>query len=68
MIMPFFLFHQPVIIIIAFYVVQWEASILVKLLTVVLGSFVVSLGLYELLVRRIKPVQALFGMKPSKRV
>jgi glucan biosynthesis protein C len=67
MIMPFFLFHQPVIIIIAFYVVQWEAGILVKLLTVVLGSFVVSLGLYELLVRRIKPVQALFGMKPSKR-
>jgi surface polysaccharide O-acyltransferase-like enzyme len=62
MIMPFFLFHQPVIIAIAFYVVQWEAGLLVKLLTVVLGSFVVSLGLYEL-VRRIKPLAALFGAK-----
>lgn len=55
------------ILAIAFYVVQWEASILVKLLTVVFGSFVVTLGLYELLIRRIQPLRALFGMKPRKR-
>ena len=62
---PFFFFHQPVIIFIAFNVVQWEVSITVKLLVVVIGSFAVSLGLYELLVRRINPVRALFGMKPK---
>jgi hypothetical protein len=33
-------------------------------LVVVIGSFAVSLGTYELLVRRINPVRALFGMKP----
>jgi glucan biosynthesis protein C len=63
-IMPFFLFHQAVIIAIAYVVVQWDAGILPKLVVVVLGSFVVSLGLSELLVRRINPVRALFGMKP----
>jgi peptidoglycan/LPS O-acetylase OafA/YrhL len=63
---PFFFLHQPVILFVAFYAVQWDASILVKFLVVVVGSFAVSLGLYELLVRRINPVRALFGMKPRK--
>ena len=61
---PFFIVHQPVIIFIAFYVVQWEVGIPIKLLVVVIGSFIGSLGLYELLVRRVNPVRALFGMKP----
>jgi peptidoglycan/LPS O-acetylase OafA/YrhL len=69
---PIFMIHQPVIIFIAFYAVQWDTStmlgagvdLLIKLLVVVIGSFAVSLGLYELLVRRINPVRALFGMKP----
>ena len=72
--MPFYLFHQPVIIIIAFYVVQWDTSamfgtgigLLVKLLIVVSSSFAITLGLYELLARRIKPVRALFGIKSGK--
>lgn len=63
-IVPFFLLHQPVIIILAYYVVQWETSLSVKLLVVVLGSFVITLGLCELLIRRIEPARALFGMKP----
>ena len=62
--LPFFLLHQPVIVVIAFYVVQSDAGILPKLLTVVLSSFLVTLGLYELFIRRIKTVRALFGMKP----
>jgi peptidoglycan/LPS O-acetylase OafA/YrhL len=64
---PFFIVHQPVIIFIAFYVVQWEVDPLIKMLVVVIGSFAVSLGLYELLVRRINPVRALFGMQPRRR-
>jgi peptidoglycan/LPS O-acetylase OafA/YrhL len=63
---PFFFLHQPVIIFIAFNVVQWEVNLLIKLLVVVIGSFTISLGIYEFLVRRINPVRALFGMKPRK--
>ena len=65
---PFFMVHQPVIIFIAFHAVQWEVSLLIKLLVVVIGSFAGSLGLYELLVRRIKPVRMLLGMKPRGRI
>jgi peptidoglycan/LPS O-acetylase OafA/YrhL len=61
---PFFIVHQPVIIFIAFYAVQWAVDLTVKLLVVVIGSFAVTLGLYEFLVRRINPVRALLGMGP----
>jgi glucan biosynthesis protein C len=66
-VLPFFLLHQPVIIAIAFYVVQWDAGIPVKLVTVVLGSFVVTLAIYELVIRRIAPLRTLFGMKGQPR-
>ena len=61
--LPFFVLHQPVIILIAFVVVQWNADILVKLPVVVLSSFAVTIGLYELIVRRINALRLVFGMK-----
>jgi peptidoglycan/LPS O-acetylase OafA/YrhL len=64
---PFFIVHQPVIIFIAFYAVQWEVHLLIKLLVVVIGSFAGSLGLYEFLIRRINPVRALLGMQAKKK-
>jgi len=64
LIMPFYVFHQPPIVLVAFYVVQWEAGVWVKLGAVVLGSFIITLGLCEGIVRRFKPARALFGMKP----
>jgi glucan biosynthesis protein C len=64
--LPFFVIHQPVIIVIAFFVVQWNTGIPLKLITIVSGSFAFSIGMYELVVRRISPLRAMFGMK-SKR-
>jgi peptidoglycan/LPS O-acetylase OafA/YrhL len=69
--LPFYLFHQPVIVAIAFYAVQWNISaqlgagvdILVKQAIVVFGSFAVTLGLYEVFLRRIPAARALLGMK-----
>jgi glucan biosynthesis protein C len=66
-VLPFFLLHQPVIVVIAFYVVQWQVGIPVKLLTVVLGSFIVTLAIYELVIRKLGPLRTLFGMKARPR-
>jgi hypothetical protein len=62
-ILPFFIFHQPVIIILAYYAVEWQASLVVKLLFVAIGSFFVTLGIYEFLIRRITLLCYVFGMK-----
>jgi surface polysaccharide O-acyltransferase-like enzyme len=61
--LPFFVVHQPAILAVAYFVVQWEATIAIKLLVVVLGAFVVSIGLTELVIKRVGLLRALFGMK-----
>jgi len=64
--LPFFVLHQPVIIVIAFLVVQWNAGIWVKLPLVVLSSFLVTLGLYEFVVRRVRLLRLFFGIKTRR--
>jgi glucan biosynthesis protein C len=66
-ILPFYLLHQPVIIVIAFYVVQWDAGITLKLLVVVVGSLLVTLGLVELVIKRVGVLRGPFGMKALRR-
>ena len=65
-VMPFYLIHQPRIILLSFFVVQWEVDILVKLLIIVIASFTITLGLIELLIRPFRRVRVLFGMKPRR--
>jgi hypothetical protein len=66
-ILPFFVFHQPLIMVVAFYVVQWDAGIVPKLLVVVPVSFLLTIGVYELAIRPFEPMRALFGMKSRRR-
>ncbi len=64
---PFYILHQTVIVVIGFYVVGWTAAVLPKYLVIAACSLVVSLGLYDLLVRRTNVTRFLFGMKPLPR-
>ncbi len=66
-IMPFYLLHQPVIIVIAYFVVQWDVGLPTKMAVVVAGSFVATMALYEVLVRRVAPMRTLLGMKADRR-
>ena len=65
--MPFYLLHQPVIIVIAYFIVQLDIGLWVKLPIVVVGSLLVTLALVEPLIRPFRPMRRLFGMKPRKR-
>jgi surface polysaccharide O-acyltransferase-like enzyme len=64
-IVPFYVFHQPVIVAISFYVVQWQVGVTLKMLVIFFGSLAITLAIVEL-VRRIAPMRALFGMKPAR--
>jgi glucan biosynthesis protein C len=66
-IVPFYLVHQPVIVVLSYYVVQWNAALALKMLIVVVGSFAISVGLYEFIIKRIGILQPLFGMKARRR-
>lgn len=64
-VLPFFVLHQPVIIVVAYFVVQWNLGILPKLVTVVAGSLLLTLALYEFVIRRVGFLRTIFGMKTT---
>ena len=66
--MPFFVLHQAIIVVVAFFVVEWAAGIPVKLVAVLAGSFVLTAALSGLAVS-IPGVSTLLGVKrPRPRV
>jgi len=64
---PFYILHQTVIVLIAYVVVQWGVGIPLKYTLIAATSFVLTLAVYEVAVRRWGPVRLLFGMKPKRR-
>jgi len=54
-------------IVIAFFVVQWNAGIAQKLPVVVLASLLGTLGLVELVIKRIGVLRGLFGIKSRRQ-
>jgi glucan biosynthesis protein C len=65
LIVPFYVFHQPPIVLLAFFVIQWQAGVLIKLGALILGSFLIIIVFCEGIVRNLKPARVLFGMKPG---
>jgi glucan biosynthesis protein C len=62
-VLPFYLFHQTLILMVGFYVIRWNLGVVPKLLIVTAISFPLILGMYELFVRRFNAVRFLFGMR-----
>ena len=65
--LPFYIFHQTVIVVIGYYVVKWDMGIPGKFLIINVASFVAIVVLYDLLVKRINLMRFFFGMKPKKK-
>lgn len=64
---PFYILHQTVIVVIGFYVVRVEESILAKFLFTSTASLLATVALYEFCVRPYRITRFLFGMKPPRR-
>ena len=62
-VLPFYILHQTVIVIIAYFVVTWRIGIAGKLVFLIVASFVGSLAAYDLIVRRFRVTRFLFGMR-----
>jgi glucan biosynthesis protein C len=67
-VLPFYVLHESVIVTVAWVVVRWLAPLPVKYLSVVAASFILTLALYEGLVRRFQLTRFLFGMKPARPI
>ena len=63
--LPFYVLHMTPIVVIGFYVVQWDVNALVKYGVIVLATLGAVLVVYDIGVRRTRLTRFLFGMKPS---
>jgi peptidoglycan/LPS O-acetylase OafA/YrhL len=63
-VLPFYILHQPVLLSIGYFIVQWAIPDLAKWAIIFFSSFIVIMAVYEFVVRRINVMRFLFGMKP----
>ena len=63
MVLPFYILHQIVIVVVAYFVVQTGLAIPLKYSITAVLSFAVIVASYELIVRRIGIFRFLFGMR-----
>ncbi len=65
-VLPFYILHQTIILIIGFFIVQWSTGIALKYLVIALTSFIAIMAIYELLIRRFNGLRFLFGMRTGR--
>jgi peptidoglycan/LPS O-acetylase OafA/YrhL len=63
-VLPFYVLHQTVIVMLGFYVVEWPINAALKYLIICALSLAVILAIYDLGVKRTRATRFLFGMKP----
>jgi glucan biosynthesis protein C len=66
-VLPFYIFHQTIILIVGWFVLTWQIGTLAKFAIIAAISFPVIMILYEGLVRHIGFMRFLFGMAPLKK-
>jgi len=66
-VLPFYLLHQTIILVVGWFVIQWNIGIAPKYFIIVVFSFIGIMAIYELLIRRINVLRFLFGMRLKKK-
>lgn len=62
-VLPFYILHQTVILIIGFFVVKLDLNMMLKFTIIAASSMIVILAIYILLIRPINAMRFLFGMR-----
>jgi hypothetical protein len=66
-VLPFYIFHQTIILCVGWFVIRWNMGILSKYLIIAVISFALIMVLYEMLVRPFNRMRFLFGMRPKMK-
>jgi peptidoglycan/LPS O-acetylase OafA/YrhL len=66
-VLPFYIFHQTIILCVGWFVIRWNMGMPWKFLIIAVVSFALIMVLYEVLVRPFNLVRFLFGLRPKKK-
>ena len=66
LIYPFYIFHQTVIVVIGFYVITWQTSIPIKIMSLFGLSFIVTSLICFYIIKPFNVLRFMFGLKANK--
>ncbi len=61
-VLPFYVFHQPVILAVGLLVAKWKLNVMAGWLLVCVLSMLLTLGIYEVIIRRTRLARVAFGI------
>lgn len=64
---PFYLLQQPAIVIVGYFVLEWQISLVLKITFLVIISLVFILSLYSIFIIRFKVLRIMFGLKYTRK-
>ncbi len=64
-VLPFYILHQSVIVVLGFFIINWDMAVMPKYLVLSTVSFVTIMLIYQYLIKRFGPLRFLFGIKRS---
>jgi len=64
---PFYLLHQPVIVITGYFTIQLDVAVAWKVIIVLLSSFALTIAIYWFLTRPFNLTRIIFGMKKTEK-
>jgi hypothetical protein len=62
-VLPFYILHQFVLLLIGFWVVHWQINAFVKYIVIASMSFIAIMGLYEIIIKQFQVTRFLIGLK-----
>ena len=66
-VLPFYILHQTILLTLGYFIVRRPLADMLKWAITAAFSFIICIGLYELLIRRINPLRFLFGLRPRAK-
>jgi hypothetical protein len=64
---PFYILHQTIIVSFGYYITQWPLPIFVKLILLIILTFLFLILLYWFLIKPFKLIRILYGLKPKEK-
>jgi glucan biosynthesis protein C len=65
-VLPFYILHQTVIVVIGYYWLDWNIIPIIKYFALAIASFIIVVAIYDLIVKRVRFIGFLFGLKLEK--
>lgn len=67
-VLPIYVIHHPFVLLIASFVVSWSVGVWPKFAVILIAVLAITVGIYELGVRRWNVTRVIFGLEPLRRI